>query len=96
MPSAFHNSRIKPRALRPGDKVGIVAPASNVNREMLEAGCDGLRRVGGAPHDLLVAPETIVQPKQEVTGTVTIFGLPWNDRLSVSLSDGGRTILLHR
>ena len=39
---------------------------------------------------------TIVQPNQEVTGTVTIFGLPWNDRLSVSLSDGGRTILLHR
>lgn len=39
---------------------------------------------------------TIVQPNQEVTGTVTIFGLPWNDRLSVSLSDGGKTILLHR
>src|ERR1700738_1152097 len=46
MPSASHNSRIKPRALRPGDKVGIVAPASNVNREVLEAGCDGLRRAG--------------------------------------------------
>lgn len=43
------NPRIKPRALRPGDKVGIVAPASNVNREMLEAGCDGLRRVGYEP-----------------------------------------------
>src|SRR5216684_8845152 len=49
MPSAFHNSRIKPRALRPGDKVGIVAPASNVKREMLEAGCDGLRRAGYEP-----------------------------------------------
>jgi muramoyltetrapeptide carboxypeptidase len=34
-----HNSRIKPRALHPGDKVGIVAPASNVKRELLEAGC---------------------------------------------------------
>jgi muramoyltetrapeptide carboxypeptidase len=43
------NSRIKPRALRPGDKVGIVAPASNVKREMLEAGCDGLRRAGYEP-----------------------------------------------
>ena len=49
MVSASQNSRIKPRALRPGDKVGIVAPASNVNREMLEAGCDGLRRVGYEP-----------------------------------------------
>ncbi|MGD0215428.1 MAG: LD-carboxypeptidase [Terriglobales bacterium] len=49
MTSASHNSRIKPRALRPGDKVGIVAPASNVKREMLEAGCDGLRRAGYEP-----------------------------------------------
>jgi muramoyltetrapeptide carboxypeptidase len=48
MPSA-PNSRSKPRALRPGDKVGIVAPASNVNREVLEAGCDGLRRAGYEP-----------------------------------------------
>src|SRR6266849_3535778 len=37
------------RSLRPGDKVGIVAPASNVNPEMLEAGCDGLRRAGYDP-----------------------------------------------
>jgi len=49
MVSASQSLRIKPRALRPGDKVGIVAPASNVNREMLEAGCDGLRRVGYEP-----------------------------------------------
>ena len=49
MPFASQNSRIKPRALRPGDKVGIVAPASNVKREMLEAGCDGLRRAGYEP-----------------------------------------------
>src|SRR5271168_4517350 len=43
------NPRIKPRALRPGDKVGIVAPASNVKREMLEAGCEGLRSAGYEP-----------------------------------------------
>ncbi len=49
MASASKNSRIKPRALRPGDKVGIVAPASNVNRELLQAGCDGLRRAGYEP-----------------------------------------------
>ncbi|HKM49219.1 MAG TPA: LD-carboxypeptidase [Terriglobales bacterium] len=49
MLSTSKNPRIKPRALRPGDKVGIVAPASNVKRELLEAGCDGLRRAGYEP-----------------------------------------------
>jgi muramoyltetrapeptide carboxypeptidase len=49
MPSVPHNSRIKPRALRPGDKVGVVAPASNVKRDVLEAGCDGLRRLSYEP-----------------------------------------------
>ena len=49
MQSPPHNPRIKPRALRPGDKVGIVAPASNLKRELLEAGCDGLRRAGYEP-----------------------------------------------
>lgn len=44
-----YNSPFKPRALRHGDKVGIVAPASNMKREMLEAGCDGLRRAGYEP-----------------------------------------------
>jgi len=46
---ASYNPRLKPRALRPGDKVGIVAPASNVNRELLDAGCDGLRQAGYEP-----------------------------------------------
>jgi muramoyltetrapeptide carboxypeptidase len=49
MATASHNSRIKPRALRRGDKVGIVAPASNLKREMLDAGCEGLRRAGYEP-----------------------------------------------
>ena len=49
MVCASQTSRIKPRALRPGDKVGIVAPASNIKRELLEAGCDGLRRAGYEP-----------------------------------------------
>jgi muramoyltetrapeptide carboxypeptidase len=43
------SSRVKPLALRPGDKVGIVAPASNIKRELLEAGCDGLRAAGYEP-----------------------------------------------
>ncbi len=49
MPSALQPSRTKPRVLRPGDRVGIVAPASNVKREALEAGCNGLRRAGYEP-----------------------------------------------
>lgn len=49
MPSITPKPRVKPRALRAGDKVGIVAPASNLKREMLDAGCDGLRRAGYEP-----------------------------------------------
>jgi muramoyltetrapeptide carboxypeptidase len=41
--------RIKPPALRPGDVVGVVAPASNVKRNELEAGCEALRRAGYRP-----------------------------------------------
>jgi muramoyltetrapeptide carboxypeptidase len=42
-------ARVKPPALQPGDVVGIVAPASNVKRADLEAGCEGLRRAGYRP-----------------------------------------------
>jgi muramoyltetrapeptide carboxypeptidase len=49
MTRAPQSSRAKPPALRPGDKVGIVAPASNIKRELLEAGCDGLRAAGYEP-----------------------------------------------
>ena len=42
-------SRIKPPALRSGDKVGIVAPASNIKRELLERGCEALRGLGYEP-----------------------------------------------
>ena len=41
--------RVKPPALKPGDMVGVVAPASNVRRGDLEAGCEGLRRAGYRP-----------------------------------------------
>src|SRR2546426_12560368 len=41
--------RVKPPALKPGDVVGIVAPASDINRELLEAGCDALRKLGYKP-----------------------------------------------
>jgi muramoyltetrapeptide carboxypeptidase len=41
--------RIKPPALQLGDTIGIIAPASNIKREMLEAGCEALRRLGYKP-----------------------------------------------
>jgi muramoyltetrapeptide carboxypeptidase len=41
--------RVKPSALRPGDTVGIVAPASHFSRGDLLAGCEALRRAGYQP-----------------------------------------------
>ncbi len=43
------NHPVKPPALGPGDIVGIVAPASNLKRAELEAGCEALRRAGYRP-----------------------------------------------
>ncbi len=40
---------IKPRALKPGDRVGIVAPASNVDEPHLKAGLATLKRMGYVP-----------------------------------------------
>ncbi|HEX8815340.1 MAG TPA: LD-carboxypeptidase [Terriglobales bacterium] len=42
-------TRTKPPSLRSGDTVGLVAPASNIKREMLEAGCQALRELGYKP-----------------------------------------------
>jgi muramoyltetrapeptide carboxypeptidase len=41
--------RIKPPALRSGDTIGIVAPASNIKRADLDRGCEALRRAGYRP-----------------------------------------------
>jgi muramoyltetrapeptide carboxypeptidase len=49
MPSVPGVARIKPAALQRGDTVGIVAPASNVKLEHLEAGCAALRDLGYKP-----------------------------------------------
>jgi muramoyltetrapeptide carboxypeptidase len=40
------SARTKPPALRPGDLVGIVAPASNIKPDLLEDGCRELERLG--------------------------------------------------
>ena len=47
--SSCHRQLVKPPALRPGDTVAIVAPASNIKRTDLEAGCAALRRAGYHP-----------------------------------------------
>jgi muramoyltetrapeptide carboxypeptidase len=47
--SSPQTPRVKPPALKPGDIVGIVAPASNVKRADLEAGCEALRNAGYKP-----------------------------------------------
>ena len=40
--------------------------------------------------------QTLVQPNGEVSGTITIFGRPWNERLAVSLPDGSKNIPMRR
>ncbi len=49
MPLVPNIARTKPPALRSGDTVGIVAPASNVKPALLEAGCAALRDLGYKP-----------------------------------------------
>jgi muramoyltetrapeptide carboxypeptidase len=49
MPARSQIERIKPPALRPGDNVGIVAPASYFKREDFETGCAVLRHMGYNP-----------------------------------------------
>ncbi len=60
------HSLIKPPALRPGARVGIIAPASNIDPKLLEAGCAALRRMDYEP----VFDEGIVQQDLYFAGTV--------------------------
>jgi muramoyltetrapeptide carboxypeptidase len=57
---------IKPAALRRGDKIGIVAPASSFNREGFTAGCDRLRQMGYEP----VFSESIFERDLYFAGTL--------------------------
>jgi muramoyltetrapeptide carboxypeptidase len=63
--SASKRQIAKPPALRPGDTVGIVAPASNVKQSELEAGCEALRRAGYKPFYL----DSILQRDLYFAGT---------------------------
>jgi muramoyltetrapeptide carboxypeptidase len=60
------NSRIKPPALMPGDTVGIVAPASPIQRNLLDAGCLALFRMGYKPFFL----DSIFEQDLYFAGTV--------------------------
>ena len=44
--SSSNLQRVKPPALRPGDTIGIAAPASNLKQDDLDAGCAALERAG--------------------------------------------------
>ena len=46
MPHPQQSERARPLPLRPGDTVGIIAPASGFRRDEFEAGCAELRRLG--------------------------------------------------
>jgi muramoyltetrapeptide carboxypeptidase len=46
MSSHPQHKRIKPPALRAGDSIGIVAPASSFKRDEFDVGCEALRRMG--------------------------------------------------
>jgi muramoyltetrapeptide carboxypeptidase len=49
MPPIPPIARIKPPAIQRGDTVGIIAPASNIKPELLDAGCAALRLLGYEP-----------------------------------------------
>jgi len=49
MPSSAQSKRLCPAALRPGETVGIVAPAGPIEPDALESGCATLLRMGYRP-----------------------------------------------
>ena len=52
---------IKPPALRPGDRVGVVAPASYFKRELFERGVAALRRM----------ERLVLRHEEEIAGALT-------------------------
>jgi muramoyltetrapeptide carboxypeptidase len=49
---------IQGKALKPGHKIGLLAPASSFNRDALERGCDRLRQMGYEP---VYAPDMLAR-----------------------------------
>src|SRR5215468_1345468 len=67
--------RIKPPALQRGDTIGIVAPASNIKRDLLDAGCEALRRLGYKPFYL----DSILDKDLYFAGSVQCSGAVMNE-----------------
>jgi muramoyltetrapeptide carboxypeptidase len=69
----------KPRALRPGDRIGIVAPASPFSRESFDAGVGELRRLGYQP----VFDESVFARQRYTAGDAPLraaaFRRAWTD-----------------
>ena len=70
---------LKPRALRPGDRVAVVAPASPFARDEFDAGIDELRRLGYDP----VFDESVFARSRYVAGDAALraaaFRRAWED-----------------
>ena len=49
MNSLSSSTLIKPPALKPGDRIGLLAPASSFNRDAFLTGCERLRQMGYEP-----------------------------------------------
>jgi muramoyltetrapeptide carboxypeptidase len=70
---------LKPRALRPGDRIAVVAPASSFARETFDAGVAELRRLGFDP----VYDESVFTRSRYTAGDAalraTAFRRAWTD-----------------
>jgi muramoyltetrapeptide carboxypeptidase len=66
MPPTPQTLRVRPPVLKRGDTVGIVAPASNINPDLLNAGCEQLRNLGFRPF----YPDSILERDLYFAGSV--------------------------
>ena len=71
----------KPRALAPGDRIAVVAPASPFARDEFEAGLQELRRLGYEP----VYDDSVFARRAYVAGDASVraaaFQQAWADRI---------------
>lgn len=68
----------KPRALRSGDRIALVAPASAFRRDEFEAGVAELQRLGYEP----VYDERVFERKSYLAGSAEIRAASWRDAWS--------------
>lgn len=68
---------IRPRPLRPGDRVAIVSPASPFDRQEFDAGVEELRRLGFDPvwEDSVFAREPMVSGPADVRARAFVSAL---------------------